>query len=128
MVLVNGGVFLFDGLGEGEDLVDLVKAVVFLIGLAAGVGTCSFLIEVEAGLKRTANIPSLLPLVKPNLHLIKQAPQVLVLLVDPTQVVVQKGYLQTLGLILFFQALGVFVEEGNPLLKMFVRCHITILI
>jgi hypothetical protein len=91
VVLGNGGILLIDPLGEREYLADLVDALLFLllVGLAAGVGTCSCLMQTEAGLKGTTDIPALVPMVKAVPHVIKHSPQVLVLPIDPTQVVMQ---------------------------------------
>jgi hypothetical protein len=92
VILGDGGILIVDPLSEGEDLVDLVDAVILLlfllVGLAAGVGMRSVLCQVEAGLKGAADVPALLPMLKAGLHFIECTSKILVLMVDSVEVVV----------------------------------------
>ncbi len=126
MILGNGVILIVDPLGKGEDLVDLVEAVLFflLISLAAGICMRSFFCQIEAGLKGATDIP-IISLFQAGLHFIECTPEKLVLVIDSTQVVMQDCDFQAFCLILFLQTLCIFVKEVNPLLKVFVRHHIT---
>lgn len=121
-------ILLLQGFRKREDLCNLIDAFFLLLirGLAPRLtGHCSTqCLKSHAGLQRA--IPSFLPHLQPQPHLLQPLPQHRILRIHSSQLLMQRLYLHTLSPILPLQTLSIIIQQADPILQ-FVRIHNNIL-